>query len=386
MRRAANIIAALESRVEVTVLAAGDPSAGNATWAEASQKFLLRRHDRRALLADSIEALLRGRPVLLVRSTRVGFPDAFASILGALQPDLVILGRPLFGPYIDKVRAIGARLVIDADESMPKVARELARSSHAPVRQRLRAVLEARLILGRLERATYPRADQVWVSSDRERDAFMPFVGLDQLKVVPNVVDLPDRKPDPVPVQRVAFVGWYRYPPNEAAALELVRDVMPAVRAADGPRSLELIGPGPTRAMIDAAAAVPDVAIVGEVPEVRSRLRAAGVLVVPVRSGGGTRLKILEAIACGVPIVSTQLGIEGLDLVPETHVLVAETAGQFAAQIGRLASDPELVMRLTDHAFAKARQRYSTDVLRKAIDAALAPSEGSEKRMEGHIT
>ena len=374
-RRAANIAEALSEHFALTVIAADDPAGAPGAWAAASGRFVRRRHSRRALLADSVEGVVRGWPVFLVRSVRAGLPEAFRLVVEAERPDLVLLGRPLLAPYTQVAKAAGARVIIDADESMPKVAWAVARSRHAPPRQRARALVEAVAILGRLERSAYPRADQVWVSSQREQEGLSGTLRTGRLRVIPNAIDVPDTQPDVVPVNAVAFVGWYRYPPNEAAALELVREVMPAIRAAGGTRSLILIGPEPTQAMLKAATGIREIAILGEVLEVRSHLRSAGVLVVPVRSGGGTRVKILEAMAAGVPVVSTSLGIEGLDLRPETDVLVAETPSEFGVQVARLAADVGLRARLTRNAFEQVRTAHSIEVLSRAVTSALGSTD-----------
>lgn len=370
-RRSVNLIEALSRHYTVTVVAADDPSSGSEGWSAASERFVRRRRARVALVSDLVEGIIRGWPALLTRSVRAGLPAAFRSILEERRPELVLLGRPLLGPYLDAATEIGARVAIEADESMPKVALALARSRQAPLLQRARALVEAAFILGRLERSAYPRADHVWVASEREVEDFSTFVSRDRLGVIPNVIDLPDVKPPGVPVAAVAFLGWYPYPPNEAAALELMQDVMPAIRGAGGPRRLVLIGPAPTRAMVQMGAKDPEVELLGEVLEVRPHLRSAGLLLVPIRSGGGTRVKILEAIAAGIPVVSTSLGMAGLELQPDRDLLVAETPAEFAAHVLRLTEDRELRERLTQSAFDQVRARYSVEVLQRTVASAL---------------
>ena len=197
-----------------------------------------------------------------------------------------MLGRPMLDPYIQAARDAGARVIVDADEGLGRVARSVARSSNSSPRTRLRAVVEGTLVLDRMERAAYPSADQLWVSSEREKAFLSRIVEPARIHVVANAVAVPAEPPAPVPIQAVAFVGWYRYPPNEAAALELMRSIMPAIRAAGGPHHLEIIGPHPTTAMRREADRLGDTTITGEVPEVAPVLRGAGILLVPLRSGG----------------------------------------------------------------------------------------------------
>lgn len=366
-RRASSIVEVLAERYDVAVLAADDTTSSDPSWASAARRLVARRHIRLALARDTAEGLIRGQHVLLTRSIHAGILDAFRARLQAGRPELVLLGRPFLGPYVDAALEVAPCVVVDADESMPRVAFALARSRHAPMRRRLRAWLEAAVILGRMERAAYQKASQVWVSSELERAAFASLVPAGRLHVVPNVMPAPDEAPAAPPITAVAFIGSYFYPPNEAAALELMSTVMPALRARGGPRRLVLMGPDATPAMLEAIARDPEVDLLGQVPEVRGPLRAAGVLAVPIRAGGGTRMKILEAMAAGVPVVSTSRGIEGLDLQDDRDVLVAESGPAFASRVSRLTEDQALRGRLVDVAFEYVRRHHSVDVLEAAI-------------------
>jgi len=366
-RRAANIIAVLSERFDITVLAVDDIASDRPNWAASARRLLARRQARGPLLIDTLEGLIRGRHALLQRSIRAGVLTSFEEALGELQPELVLLGRPFVGPFLDAALAINARVVVDADESLPKVAWETVRSRYSSIEHRVRAFVEAILVLGRMERASYPRATEVWVSSDLERGAFSSFVDPARLRVIPNVVDVPSAKPEAVPVTALAFVGSYFYPPNEAAALELVGSIAPEVRRRGGPRTVVLVGPAATQALIAAAARDPQIQLLGEVPDIRGPLRQAGVLVVPIRAGGGTRVKIIESMAAGVPVVSTTRGIEGIAALDGVHVLIADSPVQFAAQIARLAADDNLRSALVHAAFTLAVDRHSLPVLRSAL-------------------
>jgi glycosyltransferase involved in cell wall biosynthesis len=370
-RRAAAIIDALADHYDMTLVVADDVDAPDGSWARAALRLLARRRSRLALLKDSLEGVVRGQHVLLVRSVRAGTLVAFRERLRTERPAFVLLGRPFVGPYVAAALDAGAVVVIDADESLPRVAWGVARSRYASRRQRLRAFIEAIAVVGRMERSSYPLASQVWVSSELERASFARFVSQDRIRVIPNVMPAPDAALEAGAVRAVAFVGSYFYPPNEAAAIELISSIMPAVRSRGGPRSLVLIGPEPSPSLLRAASGDPEVEVVGQVRDIRFALRDAGVLVVPVRAGGGTRVKILEAMVAGVPVVSTALGVEGLDLMAEEHVLIADTSDQFAEQVGRIAADAVLRNRLVGNAAEHVRTHNSTAVLVSSIGAAL---------------
>ena len=369
-RRAANIAEVLGERFDLTVVSA-DRDSAIPGWSDASTRFLARRRSRVALVSDGFGSIARGRHALLIRSIRAGLPERFAAWLTTTKPELVVLGRPMLDPFIQAARDAGARVIVDADEGLGRVARSVARASHSSPRTRLRAVVEGTLVLDRMERAAYPSADQLWVSSEREKAFLSRIVEPARIHVVANAVAVPAELPAPVPIQAVAFVGWYRYPPNEAAALELMRSIMPAIRAAGGPHHLEIIGPHPTTKMHREADRLGDTTITGEVPEVVPALRDAGILLVPLRSGGGTRVKILEAAAAGVPVISTALGIEGLGMTPGQNVLVAEDADGFAAQVTALTSPDGPLPEITRNAFEFVRDTHSLASLGADIEAAM---------------
>jgi glycosyltransferase involved in cell wall biosynthesis len=374
--RAANIASALARSHHLTILSADGREQTVPGWPEASDRFMNRRRSPRALALDAVEGIAKGRHVLQIRSVRAGMPEVVETWLGSARPELVVLGRPLLAPYIKLARSAGARVVIDADESLAKVAWSVARSPEIPWRKRSRFLIEAITILGRMERESYRDADQLWASSGEEKRGLSEIINPSRIFVVPNAVAIPSSPPGPSIVRAVSFLGWYGYPPNEAAALELMRSIMPAIRLAGGPTQLVLIGSEPTPMMARVAAAMPDVTITGRVPDVISPLLAAGVLVVPLRAGGGTRIKILEAAAAGVPVISTRLGIEGLNMVPDRDVLTAETPSEFAVQVGRISADPALRARLVRSAYELVRERNSLTAVQASIKLALTDLDG----------
>ena len=127
----------------------------------------------------------------------------------------------------------------------------------------------------------------------------------------------------------MTFPAMFAYPPNEAAALFLAREVLPHMAGHFEELELVLVGRNPTEAMLEAASTDARVVVTGAVPDVRPYLAEAGAVPMPLFDGSGTRLKALEAFAAGAPVVSTAKGLEGLEAMPEVHYLRAEDAGEF---------------------------------------------------------
>src|ERR1044072_7405160 len=122
------------------------------------------------------------------------------------------------------------------------------------------------------------------------------------------------------------FMGSLDWRPNQDAANLLLSEVLPAVRAPEPRATAVLVGRRPPEWLRQKVAATPGAELHADVPDVRPFLARCGFLVVPLRIGGGSRLKILEALGAGTPVVSTKVGAEGLELPPARDLLVANTS------------------------------------------------------------
>jgi len=138
----------------------------------------------------------------------------------------------------------------------------------------------------------------------------------------------------------LVFTGSMDWYPNEDAILHFIDAILPRIRREVPGASLTVAGRHPT-ARLRAGAAVAGVRVTGTVDDVRPFVHEAAVFVVPLRVGGGTRLKIFEALAMSKAVVSTTVGAEGLPLIPEEHFLQADDPGDFAGHVVRLLRSPE---------------------------------------------
>ncbi len=175
------------------------------------------------------------------------------------------------------------------------------------------------------ERSVVREADLTVAVSELDAERFRRDFGADRVEVVDNGVDTAYFRPAPGPRDpfQMLFLGSLEWRPNIDAANLLLDHVFPAVRAAEPRARLSLVGRNPSEELQRRAAAQ-GVEVHGNVPDVRPHLARCGMLVVPLRIGGGSRLKILEALAMGTPVVSTRVGAEGLALEPGRHLTVVE--------------------------------------------------------------
>lgn len=179
--------------------------------------------------------------------------------------------------------------------------------------------------------------------SEHDRELMSAWVDRERVTVVPTGVDLTSYTPDasgrePGPV--VAFVGAMDWEPNIDAVEYFCKEIWPFVLAQVPGARFRIVGRNPDRRV--QAVASSSVEVTGRVPSVLDHLREAAVVVVPLRIGGGTRLKIYEAMAAGKAVVSTSVGAEGLDVHHGRDIVLADSPAPFAESIVKLLRDPEL--------------------------------------------
>lgn len=174
-------------------------------------------------------------------------------------------------------------------------------------------------------------------------------------------IDIPETPLDPVggPEPTVLFVGGYRHPPNADAARRLLRSIMPAVRRQLPDARLQIVGSDPAPDL--AASAGPLDVVTGWVPSVDPFMDEACVVALPIRMGGGMRVKLLEALAAGKAVVASPLATAGLELVPGEQALIAESDAEFEDAILTLLRDDALRVRVAGNARRWAAQHLSWD-------------------------
>jgi len=189
---------------------------------------------------------------------------------------------------------------------------------------------------------------------------------------VPNAVRTPESPAagvnrDP---RSILFVGSLDYLPNEDAVAFFARSILPLIREQDDRMTFRIVGVGQSES-IAAVRSLPGVQLIGAVANLAPEYAAAGMLVVPLRAGSGTRIKILEAFQHRTPVVSTTKGAEGLAVTNGEHLLIADTPEEFAAACVRLSTDAGLCRRLTEKAHSWVVQHHSIDTVRRILGECL---------------
>ena len=181
--------------------------------------------------------------------------------------------------------------------------------------------------------------------------------------VIPNGVDTEKFQPLPLPIEDTSpsllFLGNMGYPPCVDAALYFCKEIFPLIRQSKNKAEFWIVGRDPRPEVLELNG--DQVHVTGRVDDVLPYYQKCPICVVPLRAGGGTRLKILEAMALGRPIVSTTIGCEGLDVVDGEHLLIANTPAEFAEKTVRLLNDHQLYQRLSVNGRHLVEQQYGWD-------------------------
>jgi glycosyltransferase involved in cell wall biosynthesis len=263
------------------------------------------------------------------------------------------------------------RVVVDVDTLPTTVLRSRLKADRTgwKAMDRLRCLVDRvdEPRWSRLERRLRARGDNVVLCSDLDRRRS----GLLSAAVIPNGYPAPQPPAGPrgqgPPV--IGFVGTMTYEPNREGARWLVEQVFPLLRRAVPDVRLRIIGSTAGSAEVRSFASSPEIEITGHVDDVTPHLADCSVVVAPINFGGGTRVKILEAFAHRVPVVSTSIGCEGLDVEDGRHLLVADGPSAFAAACARLLSDRVLADRIVHMAHDRYSERYRADRVQLAVVA-----------------
>jgi len=252
-----------------------------------------------------------------------------------------------------------SRLILDEHNVEYEVFERIHEAEHSPFRRAFNWREYKRFM--KFEHGCWKEADGCVVTSEREERIVGAVAPQTPVAVVPNGVDLEFFRPqhrDPDP-WTVVFNGVLDYRPNLDAAYHLIDDIWPLVLDQVPDAKLAIVGRGDEGELRRLRR--PGIVVTGEVPDVRPHLVEAAVLVVPIRMGGGTRLKVVEGLSLAKAMVSTSLGCEGVNVRDGEQLLVADTPREFAAAIVRLFEDRALGAELGRAGRARMEQEYSWD-------------------------
>ena len=271
------------------------------------------------------------------------FARAIRALIAAESFDLV---HCEWTPYASYIAAVGRLpMLIMAHNIEATVWRR--RAQHASnLLERLFMGLQA-WKMARFEKKCFTRAGKVAVVSEEELQTARRW-GARAVYLVSNGVDTEYLYPTgetPEP-DSLLFLGSLDWQPNRDALQYLLREILPKIQATNPRAKLRIVGRQPASKLREQVEGLSGVEWVGEVPDIRPHFSRAAVVLVPLRIGGGSRIKILESMSMGKAVVATQIGAEGLDVVPGVHCLIADSPADFSQSVAQLLDDPERAVNL----------------------------------------
>jgi polysaccharide biosynthesis protein PslH len=215
----------------------------------------------------------------------------------------------------------------------------------------------------RIEEQICQSFDHVIAVSDSDRHIFAKEFGIHKISTIPIGVDSDYFQPQDIPQRpgRLAFVGSMDWYPNEDGVIWFLHEIYPRIRMRVPEVSFRIIGRNPSAHLKAVVANQHGVELIGRVPDVRPFLAEAEVVVVPLRVGGGTRIKIPEAMAAGKAVVSTNIGAEGLPFRNGQEIALADDSEEFAKRVMELLLDPGRRMEIERVARERVAQEHGWD-------------------------
>lgn len=328
-RRTLGIVRALRRQGQVTLCAFEGPNEDSGPLRD--EGIDVRSVPMHRSATTMLGGLARGRSITAARfwDPHLAATVAAAAVEGT---DALVVEHVQLLPYAR--RAPSATRVVDMHNVESSLAARIAASSTGPRRWAWAA--EARALRALERRAG--TADVLAVVSDVDRQALAGILDHPRVVVVPNAWDEPHPLP-PAPDPVVSFVALLSWGPNVDAAVWFCREVWPRVTAALPAARLQLVGRDPAEAV--RALAGPTVQVTGTVPDLVPWYARTRVAVAPLLAGGGSRLKILEALAAARPVVATTIGAEGLEDLVGRGVVVADDPAAMATALVELLADTE---------------------------------------------
>lgn len=339
------LVTRLAERHELAVLhlrEAGNPGVDDAVRAACTrvEEYAIPGRSRVVQGAHSLAGLALARPRWASHLSAPGFGRRLRALVDEWQPDAIQLEFDVMGRHLQALP--GRRPPVVLVQHDPGMVTAAEQHETHPGRGWRRAVSRADVSAWRrYERRLLGSVDAVVVFTDADRDtmALAAPPGL-PIETIPfGVSPLPDAGGVAERADTVLFVGSFVHPPNVDAAMRLVTGIHPRLRELRREARLVVVGEQPPAALV--ARAGDGVEIAGRVPAVAPYLAEAAVVLVPIRLGGGMRVKVQEALAAGKAVVSSSRALAGLSVRDGEHVVVAESDEAFAERTAELLGDPE---------------------------------------------
>ena len=364
--RSYHILRQVSLRHEVTLVAAGDERESEHFRGFVAHINLLepKRKTKVTKLVGVLASLASNRPYLCVYSSyNKEMAEKISVLLANDTFDLVHLDHLDAAAYLPVCK--DTPVYLDEHNYETKLLKSVLSNSD---RLLLRTYLKQQVgKLEKFEAAALHRSDAVGAVSDKDAVLIGRVASPGKVAVIPNGVDLAyfgiDRTPEPWNIVTVGSLDWA---PNVEGIMWFLDNVWPQIVAKCPEAEINIVGRNPPKYLLNRAKN--NVAVLASVADVRDYVKKASVFVVPLFSGGGTRLKVLEAMAMRVPLVSTSVGVEGIQCENRRHFMVADRPEEFANRVLELLGNRSMADKLADNAHVLVSMQYGWDAIGEKLN------------------
>ncbi len=360
----------LGRKAQVTYLGFRDEGSASVQEMPDCKRVVTVEHKGGYSFAKLVRGLLGRTPLPVLNYTAREMTEELRRLMAENDFDSVQVEGIHLSSYLPIIRAASRRAVVVCD--WHNIESELMRrySEQATLARKFYARATARK-LEELERRAMSSFDAHTVVSERDRARLLEIAPQACVFLIENGVDTehysddeiekayqawPERS-DAVRRNRLLFVGSMDYHANIDAATSFARSAWPTIHRRNPQLRFTIVGRNPSQE-VRSLAEIPNIEVTGTVEDVRPFYREALAAIAPLRVGGGSRLKILESLAAGVPVISTLMGAEGLDVKDGENILLAETAEEFSRAITDLSENDSLPLRLKEAGRSLVREKY----------------------------
>jgi glycosyltransferase involved in cell wall biosynthesis len=313
-----------------------------------------------------IKSLFSREPYIIKRFASTEMEQITADIIKKNKFDLILCDHIYLAQYLPENIENSTPVIANNEDNGFTYYKRMSESGG--FLRSLYGKLEWKKLL-KYESGIYNKYRAAITTSEKERELIYPNLKNVNIGVVKNGVDLEYFKPLPRTDfnPNIVFTAWFKYFPNQQAAENFAVNVFPKIKNNIPEAKFFIVGKEPPRNIVELGK-IEGIIVTGEVDDIRSYTANADAAVIPLKVGGGTRLKILEAMAMGIPVVSTSLGAEGLDAVNDENIIIADDYNDMAEKIITLIKDKELSKKISQNALKFVRENYDWNVIGTQIN------------------
>lgn len=356
---------ALSAHMEVSLVAFGDTSSSELD--EVYRRIVSVPREENYSVGNMLRGAVGSTPLPLLNYTTTEMAEALHRLLAEAEFGLIQIESIHLMNYLPALRSARNQPLIVCD--WHNVESDLMRQ-YAEHERNLARRLYARRTAGLMSEAEVRALrtfDAHLVVSEEDATRLRSINSNARFIVIENGVDTADYAGEPSPVRdRIVFVGSMDYHANIEGATNFARNVWPGIQGRHPDVRFTIVGRNPPLQVTELSSQ-PGLEVTGSVADVRPFYREAIAAVVPLNVGGGSRLKVLEAMAAGVPVVSTTRGAEGLDVNDGENILLADSPAQLADTLSKVIRDANLRARIIEGGYALVRSRYEWSILGKKL-------------------